>query len=585
MPNKTLGPPPFLNGRYRLIRQLGQGGMGLVFQAQDELLKRDVSIKFLTVDQISNTQRFFREARVVAGLSHPHIMTLYDAGEAEGWHYLVMEFIAGDDLITIQQKSGEQLTFAKILRIIHQVLQALAYAHQKGVVHRDIKPANIMLTADGQAKVTDFGLAVSTDESRLTADNVLVGTPLYLAPECIQGRPADARSDLYALGVVWYELLVGQNPFQTSSTVTTFIEIINRTVPPLSKLLPNISPKIETIILTLLEKDPQRRFASAQAVLQELPLAQEPMILHGDAEDTTVSSPISNTLIEQLSKTSTTIQQAIISDLWAQETAVTTIEALESERKQLAARLQTHILKPLNLLLDQAQMYEQTFQQQPQASMVASVLATLARQLQQQVRDLEANLHPTLLSSLGLEPALESFTNQIRRTHGIDIILKIAQLPQQLPDHIELILYRTTQVIVETAIVTGRATHITINAQTNEKNLIYSLRDNRISHTEQLPTLIAQQLIQFGGKLDTNEKDGEFTTTLTFKSQTPNKLTPREMDVLRCLAEGLTNKEIAQHLDITPRTVNFHLDNLYTKLGVNSRTEAVIYALRQNLFK
>ena len=580
IPNPNLGPPPFLNGRYRLVRQLGKGGMGFVFRAQDELLRRDVSIKFLAENQITNPQRFFREARVIAALSHPHIMTLHDAGQEDGWHYLVLEYIDGHDLATAQKSEKDSLTPAKITLLMRQVLEALAYAHEKGVVHRDIKPANIMVTLDGSAKVTDFGLAVSTNDTRLTTENTLLGTPLYLAPECIQGQPATARSDLYSLGVVWYELLVGRAPFQADSTTATFIEILNRSVRPPSDLISGLSPKIESVILTLMERDPAKRFTSAQDALDALPFAQQ----HLNTATTAVSPPTEHSFIEQLAKTSAEIEVEV-KDLWAQAAAADTAVVLESERKRIAEQIDNQILKPLNLLLDQAKLYEQTMQQQPQARMVASILLTLARQLQQQVRDLEANLQPTLLESLGLEAQLETLRNQVQRTHGVEISLKLAQLPQRLPTAVELTLYRATQTIVEMAIRNGRATYITIQLHNDDTALRYTVRDNRVAQIKPLPDLIQNQIAQLGGELDSEQSLGEHSVTIQFKSQPTIKLTPREKEVLYCLAEGLSNKEIAQKLKITPRTVNFHLDNLYAKLGVNSRTEAAVFALRQGLFK
>ncbi|RME47495.1 MAG: serine/threonine protein kinase, partial [Caldilineae bacterium] len=274
-PNRRqTGPPPRLKDRYRLLEWLGEGSMGMVYRARDETLGRDVAIKFLLPKQIIGGEasaRFLREARLVARLSHPNIMTLHDMGREGNWHYLVLEYIAGQDLHTRLVERGGPLPVAEALHAARGLLEALAYAHQQGVIHRDIKPENILLTPDGRVKVADFGLSVARGEMRLTRDDVIVGTVLYLAPEVISGTRPDARADLYACGAVLYELLTGRPPFWGDNPATTFSQILNAPLVPPRTLEPGIPATVERVILTLLARNPADRFESAAAALTALP--------------------------------------------------------------------------------------------------------------------------------------------------------------------------------------------------------------------------------------------------------------------------------------------------------------------------
>ncbi|MBN1565695.1 MAG: serine/threonine protein kinase, partial [Anaerolineae bacterium] len=212
----TLTPPEVLQNRYHLKTQIGKGGMAVVYHAHDERLGRDVAIKFLATDRIIGDEasaRFLREARAIARLTHPHIMTLYDADRVDLWHYLVLEYIPGHDLQTRLLEHGSAFEVDRAITIMRAVLEGLDYAHAHGVIHRDIKPANIMLTPSEQVKLTDFGLALTQEDVRLTQEGTILGTILYLPPEALTGSDLDHRADLYAAGVVLYELLTGRAPF------------------------------------------------------------------------------------------------------------------------------------------------------------------------------------------------------------------------------------------------------------------------------------------------------------------------------------------------------------------------------------
>ncbi len=580
-------PPPYIKDRYRLVRWIGEGSMGVVYRAHDEMLDREIAIKFLPPTQVSGgdaSERFLREARAVARLSHPNIMTLYDMGLEDGWHYLALEYISGQDLRAYMIENG-LFSLPQALTAIRGVLSALAYAHEQGLVHRDIKPENIMMTVNGRIKVTDFGLARTQGDVRLTQDGALLGTVLYLAPELIAGQPADARSDLYAVGAVLYELLTDHPPFSADQPTAVLIKTLNETVTPPSQHNPDIPVDVERVILKLLNKEPNGRFQSAADVLAALP-DQTPI---APAKDKPIPKPpAAGSLVERITRQSTaTIAPS--PDLLMTAALEDTATAVESERRRLAGLLQESVIEPLNLLLSQANIYDQTMGGNPMAKMAVSVLTTLARQVMQQTRDLESNLHPTLLDTLGLEPALEALVNQTVRTHGAQIKLAVRRLNQRLPSAIELILYRITQDGLTRATKQAHATEIHIQLEFGEEGVLYRFVDNgRLQPTASSPDEAMFQSARpriegLGGVIEvgTNEGGG-LALTIRFGLQTTAiELTPREMDVIQLLAEGLSNKEMAQILTISPRTINFHLDNIYSKLGVNSRTEAAVYALRQ----
>ena len=272
-------PPTRLQDRYRLVERIGESGMGIVYRAYDETLGRDVAIKFLRPGQIASAElgaRFLREARSVARLSHPNVMTLYDVGHEGDWHYLVLEYIPGLNLHDLMLERGSPLPMDEGLHAICGALEALAYAHARGIVHRDIKPENIMVTPDGRVKVTDFGLALARGDVRLTQEGMVVGTVLYIAPEVISGAPPDRRADLYAMGAVLYELLTGSAPFSGENPMAVFSQALNAPVTAPRTLDERIPIAVERVILKLLAKNPDDRYASAEEALAALADLQVP---------------------------------------------------------------------------------------------------------------------------------------------------------------------------------------------------------------------------------------------------------------------------------------------------------------------
>jgi serine/threonine-protein kinase len=259
-----------LADRYRITGHLGRGGMADVYRGEDTLLNRTVAIKVLSDRTEDVRKRFLREAQAMAQLNHHNIVAVYDVGDADGISYIVMELLEGR---TLREIPSTELTMHKAVRFFVQLLDALQYAHERDVIHRDIKPANIMVLPDATVKVMDFGLSRRTTEmSSVTSAGEIVGTIAYLSPERFLGKNADARSDLYSVGVVMYEVFTDTVPFK--SDVEDLVAVIFAHVNDLP-VLPrsinrNIPLPVERIIMQLLEKDPERRPDTALAVANEL---------------------------------------------------------------------------------------------------------------------------------------------------------------------------------------------------------------------------------------------------------------------------------------------------------------------------
>ncbi len=259
------------DGRYRVVRKLGSGGMADVYLAEDEELGRRVAIKILNDRHANDEQfveRFRREAKNAAGLSHPNIVSIYDRGEAEGTYYIAMEYLDGRSLKELVLARGP-LPIADAISFTRDVLVALRFAHRKGVVHRDIKPHNVMADADGRLKVTDFGIA-RAGASQMTEAGSIIGTAQYLSPEQARGSAVDQRSDLYSVGVVLYELLTGTVPFTGESPVEIAMKHLSDTPQPPSVKRPDIPPDLDMIVLRALAKNPEDRFQTAEEMDAEL---------------------------------------------------------------------------------------------------------------------------------------------------------------------------------------------------------------------------------------------------------------------------------------------------------------------------
>jgi serine/threonine-protein kinase len=259
------------DGRYRIVRKLGSGGMADVYLAEDEELGRRIAIKILNDRHANDEQfveRFRREAKNAAGLSHPNIVSIYDRGEAEGTYYIAMEYLDGRSLKELVVARGP-LPISDAIDATRQVLAALRFAHRKGVVHRDIKPHNVMADADGRLKVTDFGIA-RAGVSQMTEAGSIIGTAQYLSPEQARGSAVDQRSDLYSVGIVLYEMLTGKTPFTGETPVEIAMKHLSDPPRPPSLERPDISPDLDMVVLRALAKSPEDRFQTAEEMDGEL---------------------------------------------------------------------------------------------------------------------------------------------------------------------------------------------------------------------------------------------------------------------------------------------------------------------------
>lgn len=268
------GAPPTL-GRYKVLKELGRGAMGVVYLGKDPTIQRFVAIKTMHLDQIDDAakfeevrNRFFREAESTGRLSHPNIVTIYDAGEEHELGYIAMELLEGTTLKEWSRKPN-LLPLDQLLPLLATVADALDYAHQQGVVHRDIKPANIMLTKDRVVKVMDFGIAKMASSSKTQTDIVL-GTPSYMSPEQLAGKNVDGRSDIFSLGVVLFELLTGRPPFTADNVSALLFAIATSPHPILSSLRPDVPTSVQEAVNRALHKDPVLRYRRAGEFAQDL---------------------------------------------------------------------------------------------------------------------------------------------------------------------------------------------------------------------------------------------------------------------------------------------------------------------------
>lgn len=270
-----------ING-YRVLHRLGVGGMAEVYLAFHETLQRHVALKVLRTDLAASPDhatRFLQEARAAASLIHPNIVQVYDVGSSGSLQFIAQEYIPGVTLRSLIQRNGT-LAACEGLSITLQIASALAKASSLGVVHRDIKPDNILLTSDGEVKVADFGLArARSQNSNLTEVGVALGTPLYMSPEQIQGKPVDARSDLYSLGVTAFEMFAGQPPFQGDTPLSLAIQHVQNAPPDLSTIRPDLDQQIIAIVNTLLAKNTDDRFASATDLIRSIRKVSESLAL------------------------------------------------------------------------------------------------------------------------------------------------------------------------------------------------------------------------------------------------------------------------------------------------------------------
>ncbi len=301
-------------GKYDITEEIGRGGMGAVYKGYDPALNRSVAIKLLAphlVWEQAFVERFMREARAVAQLHHPNIISIYDVGQDGPNYYFVMAYLPGGSLKHVIARQG-RLAPAKAIPILRQLADALDYAHSKGLVHRDVKPANVMFDERGQIILTDFGIVKAAEESRLTGTGASIGTPHYMAPEQVLGHEVTARTDQYALGIVAFEMLTGRVPFDADTTTAILFKQVNEPPPPVTTLCPDLPPAVEVTLNRALAKSPADRYVSCgefvAALQQALALSQP-----------TVAAPLPTVRVQAPTPTPTALptpRQGVPSWVW-----------------------------------------------------------------------------------------------------------------------------------------------------------------------------------------------------------------------------------------------------------------------------
>ena len=286
-----------IDGRYELEELVGTGGMSSVYRARDTLLERDVALKIMHAHHLEDgdyVERFEREARTVAQLSHPNIVTVIDRGEVKGRPFIVFEYVSGSTLDKLVEREGA-LPVDEALRIVIGAARGLAFAHRHGLVHRDVKPQNILLNGSGQPKVTDFGIARALDVKKgVTQTGTVLGTSNYIAPEQASGEGATAESDVYSLGVVLFELLTGTRPFSGDNFVAVAMKHINEPPPSVLDLRRDVPPRVAAAVSKALMKDPRDRFPSMESFAAELDACLHELNdgATTDASATVVTAPV-----------------------------------------------------------------------------------------------------------------------------------------------------------------------------------------------------------------------------------------------------------------------------------------------------
>jgi serine/threonine protein kinase/DNA-binding CsgD family transcriptional regulator len=276
-----------LKNRYEIREHLGDGSTATVYKALDTRLGRDVAVKILLPHVRETTRkRFFQEATSSAALNHPNIMAIYDIDEDEERHFLVVEYVEGQPLSAFIPSPPDV-----VIDLGTQIARALQYAHDRHIIHRDIKPANIKVTPDGQVKIMDLGLALPKEAKRVTASGMVIGTPAYLSPEQAQGLKLDHRTDIYSLGIVLYEMATGQLPFNADDIAALLLQQVKQPPPPPRLIVADLPIPLESVILKALEKNPGRRFQSANAMAAALEAAQAEAGIGAPAIDDSSEAP------------------------------------------------------------------------------------------------------------------------------------------------------------------------------------------------------------------------------------------------------------------------------------------------------
>jgi len=298
-----------LNNRYQIKELLGQGGMSSVYRAYDPQLRRDVAVKIIhphLSDDPKFVRRFEEEAAAVARLRHPNIRQVFDSGHDADTFYMVLEFLPGETLkerLNSYTQDNQRMPLDEVITITQQICNAVAYAHKNGVIHRDIKPSNVIISGQGEAVLTDFGIAKMVGIEEFTATGAVIGTAAYISPEQIQGKGVDHRTDIYAIGAMLYEMVSGAPPFEADSVLPLMMKHINEPIPDLRQRVPTLPPQMIAIIEKALAKDPAQRYQTADEIAADLSTIAIP---ESSIKDETL---IEDTLFEKMAPGATTLDE------------------------------------------------------------------------------------------------------------------------------------------------------------------------------------------------------------------------------------------------------------------------------------
>lgn len=268
-------------GRYKVVGELGQGAMGVVYKARDPLIDREVAIKTINLSLAMDERdeyeaRFYQEAKAAGRLSHPNIVTIYDVGRSEDVAYIAMEYLQGRELRDILNENP-MLPVSEVIDIVTQVARGLSYAHEHGIVHRDVKPSNVMVLRDGHVKITDFGIARMASAAVRTQTGMVLGSPKYMSPEQVLGKEIDSRSDIFSLGVMAYEMLTGRVPFLGENVNAIMYQTLNAIPAQPSSLNPAVPEMLDYILAKALSKDLEARYQNARDLADDLKVCRDGM--------------------------------------------------------------------------------------------------------------------------------------------------------------------------------------------------------------------------------------------------------------------------------------------------------------------
>lgn len=300
-------------GRYEIIRELGQGAMGVVYQAKDPLIDRVVAIKTINLglaqeDKDEYEGRFYQEAKAAGRLNHPNIVTIYDVGKSGDIAYIAMEFLQGRELRDIMN-DGSLLPVEHVLSVVAQVASGLAYAHEYGIIHRDVKPSNIMVIRDGHVKITDFGIARMASSAIRTQTGMVLGSPKYMSPEQVMGKDIDQRSDIFSLGVMLYEMLTGQAPFNGDNVNAIMYQTLNAVPAPPDSVNPSVPEMLNFIVAKALAKGLDDRYQSAKDLAADLRACRDTLPSSGQQMDVTTGVSVADHRLADAIPASTRVEE------------------------------------------------------------------------------------------------------------------------------------------------------------------------------------------------------------------------------------------------------------------------------------